>query len=64
MNDILISREKYFEDAASLGNKMMTDYVAETRLLYADKEETRTTLKNGVYFIIGTILLDWLVCSI
>lgn len=64
VEDILASREKYFPEAVELGHKMMTDYTAETRMKYSDDKEFRDTLKMGVYFCIGTVLLDWIVCSI
>jgi hypothetical protein len=64
LKDVMASREKYFEEATRLGHKMMTDYTADTRLVYVEKQEVRDTMRYGVYFCIGTILLDWLVCSI
>jgi hypothetical protein len=64
LSEVMASREKYFEEAVILGHKLMMDYTAATRVRYADQQEVRDTMKYGVYFCVGTILLDWLVCSI
>ena len=42
----------------------MTDYSTSRKAMYEDKKETKITLLKGAAFLIGTCLLDYLVCSI
>ena len=62
--EILRSSHLYFQDAT----KMSQVFVVEIRQrfigLQRDKDENRENMENGVWFIVGTILLDWLICTI
>ncbi len=62
--EVLFSRNSYFPEGATIGNKLMKDYLADVRMHYVDQAEWRETVRNGSLFFVGTILLDWIICSI
>lgn len=62
--DALRSRQLYFKEATTVASGFMTDYCAEMRIMYEDRRDFYATVRNGVIFIVGTCLLDWLVCGI
>lgn len=64
LNVVVTGRREFFPE----GEKIGTLYVEHLRNKLTEyqntKEEDRDTLRHGAYFIVATILLDWLVCTI
>ena len=60
----LKSRQQYFKEGETIASLFLSHVIATTRVHYHDKKEMRSNVRNGTMFIIGTILLDWYICSI
>ena len=60
--DLLKSRRKYFKEGTSVGNNLMISYTGERRMYYTDKKDTNETLRMGLAFLVGTVILDWAIC--
>lgn len=64
VEDILKSRRLYFQEAEIVPQLVMQSFLGATRMKYEEIKENRSLVRYGAAFIMGTILLDWLVCSI
>jgi len=62
--DLLRSRRIYFAEGTLLAGQLVKDYTTNRRVHYAEKKENAKTRRRGVYFILGTIIADWIVCTI
>lgn len=62
--NLLRSRRQYFSEGVEVAGKLIKDYTGSRRSYYFEKKENKQTQIKGVYFILGTILLDWIVCVI
>ena len=62
LEDILLTRQKYFEEGSEVARLFMESYGKERRILYNDRDETYDNMRYGMAFLFATILVDWYVC--
>lgn len=56
--DIISSRIEYFEDGAEIGKLFSEAITSDRRLHYNEKKENRDTVRKGIAFLIGCMVLD------
>ncbi len=57
---LIKGRREFFKEGSEMGKTFLTAIKKELYIWYADKQDTRDTLKKGSIFFVGTCLLDWL----
>lgn len=62
VEELVKARNDFFEDGAKVGEKFVEEILTQRREFYNQKQETRSTMVQGVLFFTGTCLLDWFVC--
>lgn len=64
VSTLITGRRLYYTE----GEKIPHLYLKHVRSKFVeyqnDAEDTRSTLRQGGWFVFATILLDWLVCSV
>lgn len=60
--EVILSRQKYFEEGSMIAKMFVESYVAERRVFYTDKDEMRFNIRYGSIFLFCTIMADWFVC--
>jgi hypothetical protein len=60
--DVILSRQQYFEEGSVIAKMFVESYVADRRMFYTEKDETRFNIRYGSLFLFCTIMADWFVC--